>query len=123
MIAGARLRDARLWLLFVVSLAAAVFSGLVFDGWQKRVATYAGLAVSLLTGITLARRPRIAALLEATPTLWFLFLFNGGVAAILLGLIRGLPGYEGGAFMTVISLSSGIQLLLRRRETADGPSF
>ncbi|MGH1551755.1 hypothetical protein ACRAWF_05025 [Streptomyces sp. L7] len=73
-----------LWSFFIGGLAASTASGAVLDGTAKTAATFAGIAVSLLTGSRIAKKPKIKAFLSKTSTLWFLFLFNGGVAVARL---------------------------------------
>ncbi|MET7349805.1 hypothetical protein [Streptomyces mirabilis] len=71
-----------LWSFFVGGLAASSASGAVLDGTQNDVATYAGIAVSLVAGSRIAKKPQIKTFLSTPPVLWFLFLFNGAVATV-----------------------------------------
>ncbi|MCX5333459.1 hypothetical protein [Streptomyces sp. NBC_00140] len=58
-------------------LAASAAAGAVFDGTQK----------DLVTGSRIAKKPKIKAFLSRPGTLWFLFLFNGGTAVAMMGLV------------------------------------
>ncbi|MFF1743568.1 hypothetical protein [Streptomyces mirabilis] len=64
--------------LFLVGLSATVASGAVLDGTQKDVATYGGIALSLMAGSRIAKKDPIKSFLSSPPVLWFLFLFNRG---------------------------------------------
>ncbi|MER6122110.1 hypothetical protein ABT173_05340 [Streptomyces sp. NPDC001795] len=105
-----------LWLLFVAGLAAGAASGLLLDGTQKSVATYAGIAVALLTGTRIAQKPKIKAFLSTRPVLWFLFLFNGSVAAICYFAVDGVQGIMAAVSMGLVSLGAGGGLLAAGRK-------
>ncbi|MFD8816410.1 hypothetical protein ACFV23_34250, partial [Streptomyces sp. NPDC059627] len=82
-----------LWSCFGAGLAAAMGgAGAVLDGTAKNAATLAGVALSMLTGTRIARKPKIKAFLSTRPVLWFLFLFNGGVAAVAYFAVVGVYG-------------------------------
>ncbi|MGY1496632.1 hypothetical protein ACW4TU_08435 [Streptomyces sp. QTS52] len=105
-----------LWSLFLGGLTASTASGAVLDGTQKNVATYAGIAVSLLTGARIARKPKIKAFLSKPSTLWFLFLFNGGVAAFCYFTMDGVKGIATAVGMGLVSLGAAGGLVSSRKE-------
>ncbi|MFD7205481.1 hypothetical protein [Streptomyces sp. NPDC059893] len=102
--AKSRAGDALLWTSFVASLAASAASGTVLDGTAKDIATYAGIALALLAGSRIARKPRIKAFLSVRPVLWFLFLFNAAVAAVCGVTMSGANGIMAAAMMGLVSL-------------------
>ncbi|MFF6992941.1 hypothetical protein [Streptomyces sp. NPDC010273] len=92
---------------FVVGLAAAMGgAGTVLDGTAKTAATFVGIAVSLFTGSKITKKPKIKAFLSSRPVLWFLFLFNGGVAAISYFTMDGAKGIATAAGMGLVSLGA-----------------
>ncbi|QJS99812.1 hypothetical protein G9272_05465 [Streptomyces asoensis] len=95
-----------LWSFFVGGLVASTASGAVLDGTEKNVATYAGIALSLLAGSRIAKKPKIKAFLSKSSTLWFLFLFNGGVAAFCYLTMDGVKGVATAAAMGLVSLGA-----------------
>ncbi|WP_405723954.1 hypothetical protein OG607_16575 [Streptomyces sp. NBC_01537] len=107
-----------LWSFFVGGLAASTASGTVLDGTQKSVATYAGIAVSMLAGSRIAKKPRIKAFLSKPSTLWFLFLFNGGVAAYCYFTMDGVKGIATAAGMSLVSLGAAGGLIAGRKKPA-----
>ncbi|WP_210585271.1 hypothetical protein [Streptomyces sp. GESEQ-35] len=109
-----------LWSFFVGGLAASSASGAVLDGTQKDIATYAGIAVSLLAGSQIARKPKIKAFLSTRPVLWFLFLFNGGVAGVSYLTMDGAKGIMAAAGMGLVSLGAAGGLVTGRRKRAAG---
>jgi hypothetical protein len=109
-----------LWSFFVGGLAASTASGAVLDGTAKTAATFAGIAVSLLTGSRIAKKPRIKAFLSKPSTLWFLFLFNGGVAVASYFAVDGVKGIATAAGMGLVALGAAGGLLASRREQAAG---
>lgn len=111
--------DLLLWSFFVGGLAAGSASGAVLDGTAKGVVTCAGVAVSLLAGSRIAKKPRIKAFLSTPPVLWFLFLFNGGVAAVCYLTMDGAKGIMAAAGMGLVSLGAGGGLVARRRKRAE----
>lgn len=104
-----------LWSCFVGGLAASSASGAVLDGTAKNVATYTGIAVSVLAGSRIAKKPRIKAFLSKSSTLWFLFLFNGGVAAFCYLSMDGVKGIATAAGMGLVSLGAAGGLVANRR--------
>lgn len=103
-----------LWSLFLVGLSATVTSGAVLDGTQKNVATYGGIALSLLAGSRIAKKEPIKSFLSSRPVLWFPFLFNGVVAAVAGFALDGVQGITSAAGMGLVSLGAGFGLLQRR---------
>ncbi|MEU5485548.1 hypothetical protein [Streptomyces mirabilis] len=103
-----------LWSLFLVGLSATVASGAVLDGTQKDVATYGGIALSLLAGSRIAKKDPIKSFLSSRPVLWFLFLFNGVVAAAAGFALDGVQGITAAAGMGLVSLGAGFGLLQSR---------
>lgn len=116
--------DLLLWAFFACGLAASAGAGSVLDGTQKDVATYAGAAVALIAGSRIARKPRIKAFLSRPGTLWFLFLFNGAMAAILYFVLGGVDGIIAASAMGLVSLGAAGGLVTSRRkrghETTNG---
>ncbi|MGW4976224.1 hypothetical protein [Streptomyces mirabilis] len=104
-----------LWSLFLVGLSATVASGAVLDGTQKDVATYGGIALSLVAGSRIAKKDPIKSFLSSPPVLWFLFLFNGVVAAVAAFALDGVQGITAAAGMGLVSLGAGFGLLQSRR--------
>lgn len=100
-----------LGLMFVVGLAAGVASGAILDGTAKNVATYGGIAVSLVAGSRIARKEPIKSFLGSRPVLWFLFLLNGAVAAFCAVAVDGTQGITAAVGMGVVSLGAGLGLL------------
>lgn len=100
-----------LWSLFLVGLSATVASGAVLDGTQKDVATYGGIALSLVAGSRIAKKDPIKSFLSSPPVLWFLFLFNGVVAAAAAFALDGVQGITAAAGMGLVSLGAGFGLL------------
>ena len=105
-----------LWSFFVGGLAASSASGAVLDGTRKDVATYAGVAVSLAAGSRIAKKPRIKAFLSTPPVLWFLFLFNGAVAAVCYFTMDGAKGIMAAVGMGLVSLGAAGGLVAGRRK-------
>ncbi|GHD79036.1 hypothetical protein GCM10010317_099180 [Streptomyces mirabilis] len=103
-----------LWSLFLVGLSATVASGAVLDGTQKDVATYCGIALSLVAGSRIAKKDPIKSFLSSRPVLWFLFLFNGVVAAAAGFALDGVQGITAAAGMGLVSLGAGFGLLQSR---------
>jgi hypothetical protein len=104
-----------LWSCFVGGLAASSASGTVLDGTAKNVATYTGIVVSILAGSRIAKKPKIKAFLSKSSTLWFLFLFNGGVAAFCYLTMDGVKGIATAAGMGLVSLGAASGLVANRR--------
>jgi hypothetical protein len=103
-----------LWPFFVGGLAASSASGAVLDGTRKDVATCAGVAVSLVAGSRIAKKPRIKAFLSTPPVLWFLF--NGAVAAVCYFTMDGAKGIMAAVGMGLISLGAVGGLIAGRRK-------
>ncbi|WP_043667218.1 hypothetical protein [Streptomyces xylophagus] len=107
-----------LWSFFIGGLVASTASGAVLDGTAKSAATYTGIAVSLLAGSRIAKKPKIKAFLSKPSTLWFLFLFNGGVAAFCYLSMDGVKGIATAAGMGLVSLGAAGGLVANRRKPA-----
>ncbi|MFE3037810.1 hypothetical protein ACFXKY_39905 [Streptomyces canus] len=113
------LADLLLWSFFMGGLAAGSASGAVLDGTAKHVVTYAGIAVSLVAGSRIAKKPRIKAFLSTPPVLWFLFLFNGGVAAVCYLTMDGAKGIMAASGMGLVSLGAAGGLVANRRKCGE----
>ncbi|MEV6482093.1 hypothetical protein [Streptomyces sp. NPDC051576] len=99
--------DLFLWSFFVVGLATSMGgAGAVLDGTAKTAATFVGIAVALFTGSKITKKPKIKAFLSSRPVLWFLFLFNGGVAAVSYLTMDGAKGIATAAGMGLVSLGA-----------------
>ncbi|XES00672.1 hypothetical protein HEP87_60520 [Streptomyces sp. S1D4-11] len=109
-----------LWSLFLVGLSATVASGAVLDGTQKDVATYGAIALSLVAGSRIAKKEPIKSFLSSRPVLWFLFLFNAGVAAAAGFVLDGVQGITAAAGMGLVSLGAGFGLLQSRKTKSRG---
>jgi len=105
-----------LWSFFIGGLVASAASGAVLDGTAKTAATFAGIAVSILTGSHIAKKPKIKAFLSKTSTLWFLFLFNGGVAVVSYFAMDGAKGIATAAGMGLVSLGAAGGLISNLRK-------
>jgi hypothetical protein len=108
--------DLLLWSFFIGGLVASAASGTVLDGTPKNVATYAGIAISMLAGSRIAKKPKIKAFLSKSSTLWFLFLFNGAVAAACYLTMDGVKGIATAAGMGLVSLGAAGGLMANRRK-------
>ncbi|MFF7645174.1 hypothetical protein [Streptomyces canus] len=111
--------DLLLWSFYVGGLAAGSVSGAVLDGTAKDVVTYAGIAVSLVAGSRIAKKPRIKAFLSTPPVLWFLFLFNGVMAAVCYLTMDGAKGIMAAAGIGLVSLGAAGGLVSNRRKRAE----
>ncbi|NUP15620.1 MAG: hypothetical protein HOZ81_05890 [Streptomyces sp.] len=99
--------DLLLWSFFVAGLATSVGgAGAFLDGTEKTIATFVGIAVALVTGSRITKKPKIKAFLSSRPVLWFLFLFNGGVAAASYCTMDGAKGIATAAGMGLVSLGA-----------------
>ncbi|KUM90989.1 MULTISPECIES: hypothetical protein [Streptomyces] len=112
--------DLLLWTLFVAGLAASGGAGSVLDGTRQDVATCAGGVVALIAGSRIARKPGIKAFLSLPGTLWFLFLFNGGMAVTLYFVLGGTDGVIAASAMGAVSLGAAGGLVAARRKGAAG---
>ncbi|MET7688307.1 hypothetical protein ABZT06_10045 [Streptomyces sp. NPDC005483] len=111
--------DLLLWPLFAGGLAASGAAGSVLDGTQKDMATYAGGVVALIAGSRIARKPRIKAFLSRPGALWFLFLFNGGMAVTLYFVLGGVDGVIAASAMGMVSLGAAGGLVTSHRKSAE----
>lgn len=110
------LANVLLWSCFLGGLAASTASGTVLEGTEKSAATYAGIAVAMVAGSRIAKKPRIKAFLSKSSTLWFLFLFNGGVAAFCYLTMDGVKGIATAAGMGLVALGAAGGLVSNRRK-------
>jgi hypothetical protein len=108
--------DVLLWAGFGVGLVVSTAAGAVLDGTAKNLVTYAGIAVALVAGAPIAKKPRIKAFLSTRPVLWFLFLFNGAVAAVCGLTMDGAQGITAAALMGLVSLGAAGGLVASRRK-------
>ncbi|MFG2793744.1 hypothetical protein [Streptomyces sp. NPDC048419] len=108
------------WSFFVAGLVTSMGgAGAVLDGTGKTVATFAGIAVSLLTGARITKKPKIKAFLSSRPVLWFLFLFNGGVAAVSYFAMGGAKGIATAVGLGLVSLGAVGGLISSYRHAAE----
>ncbi|MGW0864967.1 hypothetical protein [Streptomyces sp. NPDC002611] len=107
-----------LWSFLTVGLGAALGAGAVLDGTRKDVATIAGSAVALVTGMRLAKKPRIKGFLSRPGTLWFLFLFNGGAAVAMYFALDGVKAVAAAAAMGLVSLGAAGGIVAGHRNAA-----
>ncbi|MET7679173.1 hypothetical protein [Streptomyces sp. NPDC005423] len=116
--------DLLLWSCFAGGLATSTASGAVLDGTAKSAATFAGIAVALVAGSRIAKKPKIKAFLSRTSTLWFLFLFNGGVAVACYLTMDGAKGIATAAGMGLVSLGAAGGLIgnVRRPKAGSAPT-
>ncbi|MFE2068615.1 hypothetical protein ACFXDH_40650 [Streptomyces sp. NPDC059467] len=107
--------DVMVWTSFVCGLGASLGAGAFLDGTGKNIVTYGGSALALLAGSRISRKPRIKAFLSTAPVLWFLFLFNGGVATYCALALHGIDGTVAATAMGLVSLGAAGGLVNRRR--------
>ncbi|MFE2519014.1 hypothetical protein ACFXKI_32810 [Streptomyces mirabilis] len=81
---------------------------------RRRTATYGGIALSLVAGSRIAKKDPIKSFLSSPPVLWFLFLFNGVVAAAAGFARDGVQRITAAAGMGLVSLGAGFGLLQSR---------
>jgi uncharacterized membrane protein len=103
---------------FVGGLVASTASGAVLDGTWKSVAIYTGIAVSMPAGYRIAKKPKIKAFLSKSSTLWFLFLFNGGVAVVCYLTMDRVKSIATATGMGLVSLGAAGGLMANRRKPA-----
>jgi hypothetical protein len=108
-----------MWLLFLGGLAACAGARFVVHGTQhQHLVTLAGVGLSLAAGSWVMRREPLRSWLRTRPVLWFLFLFNLGVAVAVSFLVHGTQGIMAATGMGVVALGAGIGLLRRRASQA-----
>jgi len=113
------LADFFLWSTFAVGLAmSAGGAEALLDGTAHTAAAIAGGVVALIAGSRITRKPKIKAFLGRPGTLWFLFLFNGGTAAVMYFTMDGTKGIIGAACIGLVSLGAAGGLLASRRHRA-----
>jgi hypothetical protein len=104
-----------IWLLFLGGLVACVGARFVAHGAQhQHLVTLAGVGLSLVTGSLVMRREPLRSWLRTRPVLWFLFLFNLGVALAVSFLVHGTQGIMAAVGLGAVALGAGIGLLRRR---------
>jgi hypothetical protein len=106
-----------LWTSFIAGLSACVGSSSLYHlhGTHQHLATYGGIALSLVTGSVVMRKEPLKSWLATRPVLWFLFLFNLAVAVVALIAVHGAQGIMAAVGMGVVSLGAGAGLLRGRR--------
>jgi hypothetical protein len=103
------------WLLFLGGLVACAGARFVVHGAQhQHLVTLAGVGLSLVTGSLVMRREPLRSWLRTRPVLWFLFLFNLGVALTVSFLVHGTQGIMAAVGLGVVALGAGVGLLRRR---------
>lgn len=114
-----------LWLVFTVSLIGAVAGArlLDVDGTQKQLVSYGSIVVSTVAGSLLAKREPLKSILASRKVQWFLFLFNGVVAAAAYFYVGGPKGIGAAVGMGLVSLGAGFGLLKRPHHTPSAPAM
>jgi hypothetical protein len=101
-----------IWLLFLAGLVGCAGARFVLHGAQhQHLVTLAGVGLSLVTGSLVARREPLRSWLRTRPVLWFLFLFNLGVALAVSFLVHGTQGIMAAVGLGVVALGAGVGLL------------
>jgi hypothetical protein len=104
-----------IWPLFLGGLVACAGARFIVHGAQhQHLVTLAGVGLSLAAGSVVMRREPLRSWLRTRPVLWFLFLFNLGVAVAVSFLVHGTQGIMAAAGMGVVALGAGVGLLRRR---------
>jgi hypothetical protein len=105
-----------LWTLFIAGLSACVGAGPLYHlhGTHQHLATYGGIALSLVAGTRVMRKEPLRSWLATRPVLWFLFLFNLTVAVAVCFLVHGAQGIMAAVGLGVVSLGAGFGLLRGR---------
>ena len=96
-------------------LGTLTVSRLIPDHPQQTMASVFMVIVSLLTGVTLAKREPFRSFLARKSVNLFLFLFNGAAAAGAIVFVSGPQGLLAGIGLGVVSLAAGLGLILRRK--------
>ena len=114
----------RMWSAFLVFvfvfgiLGTLTVSRLIPDHTQQTMAGVFMVLVSLLTGVTLAKREPFKSFLARKSVNLFLFLFNGTAAVCAIVFVAGPQGLLAGIGLGVVSLAAGLGLILRRKAVA-----
>ncbi|OHV41530.1 MULTISPECIES: hypothetical protein [Pseudofrankia] len=112
-----------LWQAFAAGLVGTVAGGRILDvdGTQKQLIGYGSAVVSLVAGSLLAKREPLKSVLASRKVQWFLFLFNGAVAAAAYFYVGGAKGIAAAAGMGLVSLGAGFGLLKRADQPPPPP--
>lgn len=114
-----RLFSLAMWVLFLAGLIGCVDARHLVDGTQHQgLVTFGGIALSLAAGSYVMRREPLKSWLKARPVMWFLFLFNLGVAVAAPFVLHGSQGIMAAAGMGAVSLGAGMGLLRSRGSAA-----
>ena len=100
-----------LFFVFMAGIAASIAAGEASDGTEKLLITVSGMVVAFVTSTILIRQQRVRDFLASRPVLWFLFLFNAGVAVGCYFALDGVKGIAVAAVMGLVSVGAGTGLL------------
>lgn len=100
-----------LFFVFMAGIGASIAAGEVFEGAEKNLVLGSGTLVAFVTSTILMKQQRVRDFLGSRPVLWFLFLFNAGVAAGCYFLLDGTKGIAAAVGMGLVSLGAGSGLL------------
>jgi len=89
---------------------------------QQTLASVFMVIVSLLTGVTLAKREPFKSFLARKSVNLFLFLFNGAAAVCAVVFVAAPQGVLAGIGLGVVSLAAGLGLILRRNVRVAAPA-
>ncbi|MFF3577687.1 hypothetical protein [Streptomyces mirabilis] len=105
-----------LFFVFMAGISASIAAGQVFKGTEKQLVTVGGMVIAFVTSTLLMKQQRVRDFLGSRPVLWFLFLFNAGVATGCYFLLDGVKGIAATAGMGLVSLGAGAGLLKSPRK-------
>ncbi|MFD8812789.1 hypothetical protein ACFV23_15215 [Streptomyces sp. NPDC059627] len=105
-----------LFFVFMAGIGASIAASQVFEGTEKHLATAGGMVIAFVTSTLLMKQQRVRDFLSFRPVLWFLFLFNAGVAAGCYFLLGGVKGIAAAVGMGLVSLGAGAGLLRNPRK-------
>ncbi|MFD3588281.1 hypothetical protein [Streptomyces sp. NPDC058683] len=105
-----------LFFVFMAGIGASIAAGQVFEGREKQLVTVGGMVIAFVTSTILMKQQRVRDFLGSRPVLWFLFLFNAGVATGCYFLLDGVKGIAAAAGMGLVSLGAGAGLLKSPRK-------
>ncbi|MFJ9247645.1 hypothetical protein [Streptomyces sp. NPDC101776] len=105
-----------LFFVFMAGIGASIAAGEVLEGAAKYLVTAGGTVGAFVTSTVLMKQRRVRDFLGSRPVLWFLFLFNAGVAAGCYFLLDGVKGIAATAGMGLVSLGAGAGLLKSPRK-------
>jgi len=110
-----RLFSTAVWTLFLAGLTGCVGSRhLVHGATHQHLVTIGGIVLSLAAGSYVMRKEPLKSWLRTRRVMWFLFLFNLGVAIAVPFLVHGGQGVGAAAGMGAVSLGAGLGLLKSR---------